>query len=86
MVSESSEIAQFWVAIATNCQALTCCMKVSYVLSHERAHSLLSLITNAVLWNMIARNKYDSCIQTFSYSLNIHDSHQTLLLKASKIC
>jgi hypothetical protein len=41
MVSKCSEITQFRVTIAINCQTLTCCMNESYVVDHERANSLL---------------------------------------------
>jgi hypothetical protein len=49
----SSEITQFPVTIATNCQVLICCMNVKYIVSHERASSLFFQCFVSILWVMI---------------------------------
>jgi hypothetical protein len=33
------KLTEFWVTIATDCQALTACMNVNYALSYEQASS-----------------------------------------------
>jgi hypothetical protein len=46
-------IAQFQDIITMNCQALTCCMNVSYVIDHEQESDLLFQCIMSVLWVLI---------------------------------
>jgi hypothetical protein len=41
VVSESSKIKQFRLIIVTNCEALTLCMNISYIVGHEWVDSTL---------------------------------------------
>jgi hypothetical protein len=48
MVSENSQIMQVWVIVATNCLALTRCMKVSYVEGHEQGRFFFQRVTSNI--------------------------------------
>jgi hypothetical protein len=50
---DSSEITQFWITTSSNCQALTCCMSISYAVGHELASMFLFQCVMSILWELI---------------------------------